>query len=222
MHREELLSRFVLNLPEVEWKDDNRFLYHVLQAQWFNERFNASQGRACKKPRKGISSDADALLKFGRWLMGGNQGRFHFTHRQLCDFFRNYYYRIPVCGAIIYRTAERKEWLTVSTPYGRRLGFPKGKVNYQESDVDCACREVMEETGLNIRPLLHIDRFIEFTHHNRTVKFFIIVLHHEPSPSTMRSENSMEISACQWVPVSGTPLNAYVVDSREAVIRLLR
>jgi len=33
-------------------------------------------------------------------------------------------------------------------------GFPKGKINENESDIECAIREVYEEVGFNINGLI--------------------------------------------------------------------
>lgn len=216
--KSQLLARFILQLPESEYRDRNRLLYNVLQAQWYRERFLNRQQQAAEKRRTGIWQDAAALCKFGRWLMGPDE--FKYTQREAADFFRNYYYQIPVCGAIIYRDATKKEWLTVRSPYSKRQGFPKGKVNHQESDKDCACREVHEETGLDIRPFLKDETpFIEYREKKgRHVKFFLVILPADAKQVEFRSENSLEISSVQWMPaIQVDARHEYVEDSRRAL-----
>jgi mRNA-decapping enzyme subunit 2 len=209
-----LLARFIVPLPDKEYKDRNRLLYHVLQAQWYRERYMS--GSTCPPPKRAGSlwTDALSLQKFGRWLMGRED--FPFTGKEVADFYRNYYYMIPVCGAIIYRDASRREWLTVKSPWARRIGFPKGKVNNGESDKDCACREVHEETGLSIAHLIHDDSTPRIEYHQnkrRRLSFFVVTLDKE---SELSPENNYEISQVQWTPCD-TPIDNYVKDSQEAI-----
>lgn len=209
MDKSQLLSRFIVSLPDAEYKDANRLLYNVLQAQWYDERFSGRRA----KPRTNMYQDGSALCKFGRWLLGSKE--FPFTQQRCVEFFRSYFYQIPVCGAIIYRNASKKEWLTVKSPWSKRSGFPKGKMNHGESDIDCACREVYEETGVTIRHLIDEQAYVEYVRPaGRRVKFYIVVLDKEPAE--MHSDNELEITERQWTPVD-TPSNMYVVDTGRAL-----
>lgn len=55
-------------------------------------------------------------------------------------------------------------------------GFPKGKINQQESERDCAVREVLEETGFDCDSLLAPDSsdFMELTMREQKIRLYIV------------------------------------------------
>jgi mRNA-decapping enzyme subunit 2 len=55
-------------------------------------------------------------------------------------------------------------------------GFPKGKINQQESERDCAVREVLEETGFDCDSLLEADSsdFMELTMREQKIRLYIV------------------------------------------------
>ena len=56
------------------------------------------------------------------------------------------------CGAIvIYKNGDKYKILLVRNHNGRNYSFPKGHVEYGETEEQTAVREVKEETGLDIR-----------------------------------------------------------------------
>jgi 8-oxo-dGTP pyrophosphatase MutT (NUDIX family) len=50
------------------------------------------------------------------------------------------------CGVIVFRSAPRESFLLMEHPH--RLDLPKGHINPGESDLECALRELAEETGI--------------------------------------------------------------------------
>jgi len=87
-------------------------------------------------------------------------------------------------------------------------GFPKGRRNYQESDIDCGLREFVEETGYhipnikkyvleNILPLE--ETFMGSNYKNYKHKYFVAVFDYSDimSLSLSKKENN-EISAVEW------------------------
>lgn len=144
---------------------------------------------------------------------------FRYTKTEIYNFFRNYYYQIPVCGAIIYRNSLKKEWLVVKSPYALRYGFPKGKMNHGESEQACAIREVYEETGLSIDGLVNNNKSssIEFLHgRGRKVKFFIVTLQDNHAEPQAPEEGNLEISETRWLPCDSC-LDMYVAESKTAL-----
>jgi len=53
-------------------------------------------------------------------------------------------------------------------------GFPKGKINRNEKDVDCAIREVHEEIGLDLTGKINADHFIELIIKGESLKLFVV------------------------------------------------
>ncbi|VDQ13143.1 unnamed protein product [Trichobilharzia regenti] len=89
--------------------------------------------------------------------------------------------------------------------YGNRWSLPGGKVNQNESLVDCAAREVMEETGLDlgnrISPSLYIDRHI-----GGTLRRAFIV-EGLPRTSRLKPGTKNEIEAITWFEVADLPMH---------------
>lgn len=50
-------------------------------------------------------------------------------------------------------------------------GFPKGKINKNEKESACAAREVLEETGFDITPLLNEHDYLEQTIREQVSRF---------------------------------------------------
>ena len=59
---------------------------------------------------------------------------------------------------------------------GRRpcWGYPKGKINEDELETECAAREVLEETGVSIGPLIKEDDWLEEVVCDQSIKLYIV------------------------------------------------
>ncbi len=85
-------------------------------------------------------------------------------------------------------------------------GFPKGKRNYNESDMDCAVREFVEETGLclnkdqivvNIAP--YEEKFCGSNYKTYKNKYMLAKMEYNPDENAMVPDvESNEISAIKW------------------------
>jgi mRNA-decapping enzyme subunit 2 len=68
------------------------------------------------------------------------------------DFWLNYKSRIPSYGCVIFnKQLDKVLFCIYHNPRDKivkKLDFPKGKVDEDESAIDCAIREVQEETHL--------------------------------------------------------------------------
>ena len=72
---------------------------------------------------------------------------------------KNYQTKIPRFGAIILNEKMTKVLLVVSWNSGY-YDFPKGKIDEDEDDVECAAREVYEEIGFEINNLINKEDYI--------------------------------------------------------------
>lgn len=61
---------------------------------------------------------------------------------------------IEAAGGVVWRTSHRRqhEVLVVHRPHRQDWSLPKGKRRRRESALECALREVREETGLRCNP----------------------------------------------------------------------
>lgn len=114
------------------------------------------------------------------------------------DEFMKYKIRVPVCGIVMLNQTWDKVSLLFEavTSVARRLiwtakyqcllvkgwkssaawGFPKGKINQQESERDCAVREVLEETGYDCGHFLKpvSKDFMELTMREQKIRLYIV------------------------------------------------
>ena len=73
--------------------------------------------------------------------------------------FEDYKKTVPTYGVILLNETLDKV-LLVRSYWGRRWGFPKGKVNEGERGHECAAREALEEIGFNLDSMLDPDTWI--------------------------------------------------------------
>ena len=99
--------------------------------------------------------------------------------------------KIPVVGAILFNHA-RDKILVVSPQYKGKLSFPKGKLARGESYELGACREVLEETGLDISEIIDSTQKAEFVLANVPWVLFFVSLPPKTTPtgSCLRGEIS--------------------------------
>lgn len=76
------------------------------------------------------------------------------------------------CGAIILN--ERGDKVLVVESKGK-LGFPKGGKNQDETDEDCAAREVREEVGIFVHKMIRSHEKVEVLWDGETPNTFFIV-----------------------------------------------
>ena len=84
--------------------------------------------------------------------------------------------------------------------------FPRGKINKDEPDLDCAIREVYEETGYNLKEASHIaddQDFLETTIRAQHVKLYIFP--EVPMNTHFEPRTRKEISEIEWCKLSELP-----------------
>ncbi|KAG1169020.1 hypothetical protein G6F70_008734 [Rhizopus microsporus] len=126
----------------------------------------------------------------------------HEHERAYADFMQ-YRFRIPVCGAIILNTNLDKCVLVKGWSSKSGWGFPKGKINQDEDYDCCAIREVLEETGFDIGPLLKKSDYIELTMREQRIRLYIIQGVPEDTQFTPRTRK--EISQISWIKLDDLP-----------------
>ncbi|KAG0174514.1 mRNA-decapping enzyme subunit 2 [Apophysomyces sp. BC1015] len=122
-----------------------------------------------------------------------------------------YRFRIPVCGAIIINESLDKCVLVKGWSSRSGWGFPKGKINQDEEYDCCAIREVLEETGYDISPLLRKNDYVEFTMREQRIRLYMVV--GVPEDTEFNPRTRKEISEILWFKMDDLP-TFKPVDSR--------
>ena len=106
-------------------------------------------------------------------------------------------------GAVLFNPTLEKV-LVVSNLSKRRYGFPKGKTNQDETDEQCAVREIYEEVGYDISPQLNPSEFVESN--DGLVKLYLV--RGVPDNHNFTTLTRGEIGSIEWVPFSDIPTKA--------------
>lgn len=114
--------------------------------------------------------------------------------------FSRYRRMVPTYGAILLNKDIDKVVLVSSYKYGHR-GFPKGKINEGETEIECAIREVYEEVGIDITNSINDKEylFIEGVD-EKYLKLFVIASLDESIQ--MKPTVSYEIGEVKFYPIS--------------------
>lgn len=127
------------------------------------------------------------------------------------DRFILYKNRVPVRGAVLLNDQMDRILLVKGWKKTATWSFPRGKINKDEADIDCAIREAWEETGFDIRAAGLVKdprkvRHIEKTLRDQSVKLF--VFRGVPSDYNFVPQTRKEISKCEWYKISDLPTSA--------------
>ena len=122
--------------------------------------------------------------------------------------FLAYKTRVPVRGAILLNHDLDEVVLVKGWKKGASWSFPRGKINKDEKDLDCAIREVYEETGFDIREAgLVTDeenmKFIEITMREQHMRLY--VFRGVPTDAHFEPRTRKEISKIEWYKLSELP-----------------
>jgi mRNA-decapping enzyme subunit 2 len=169
---DDLCVRFIINLPQEELVSVERICFQVEEAQWFYEDFV----RPLDPTLPSLTLRQFCLLIFRHCpLLAPFPEQQHIA---AFDQFLAYKVRVPVRGAIILNDTLDEVLLVRGWKKGSNWSFPRGKINKDEDDLDCAVREVYEETGLNLAtaglvPPKAEQKFIEVTMREQHMKLFV-------------------------------------------------
>ncbi|KAL2830005.1 hypothetical protein BDW59DRAFT_170304 [Aspergillus cavernicola] len=199
---DDLCVRFIINLPREELESVERICFQVEEAQWFYEDFI----RPLDPALPSLSLKAFALRIFQHCPLMANWSRYH--HMTAFSEFLAYKTRVPVRGAIMLNQEMDEVVLVKGWKKGANWSFPRGKINKDEKDLDCAIREVYEETGYDIREagLVQDDedvKFIEITMREQHMRLY--VFRGVPQDAYFEPRTRKEISKIEWWKLSDLP-----------------
>ncbi|CAG8441058.1 7678_t:CDS:10 [Ambispora gerdemannii] len=124
-------------------------------------------------------------------------------HEKAFSDFMQYKIKVPVCGAIMLNESMDQCVLVKGWSSRSGWGFPKGKINYDEPDSICAAREVLEETGYDISPLIKEKDYVEITIREQRIRLYIVV--GVPQDTDFCPRTRKEISKIEWHRLSELP-----------------
>ena len=199
---DDLCVRFIINLPREELESVERICFQVEEAQWFYEDFI----RPLDPALPSLSLKAFAMRIFQHCPLMSEWSEYH--HAAAFSEFLAYKTRVPVRGAILLNDAMDKVVLVKGWKKNANWSFPRGKINKEEKDLDCAVREVLEETGYDLKAAGLVKdekhmKHIEITMREQHMKLY--VFRGVPMDTVFAPQTRKEISKIEWVNLSDLP-----------------
>jgi len=132
----------------------------------------------------------------------------HYHHITAFSEFLAYKTRVPVRGAIMLNEEMDEVVLVKGWKKGANWSFPRGKINKDEKDLDCAIREVYEETGFDVGEAGLVKdekdvKFIEITMREQHMRLY--VFRGVPRDAHFEPRTRKEISKIEWYKLSELP-----------------
>lgn len=194
--------RFIINLPPKELDNFARIGTHVEEAHWFYTDFVRPLDPTL--PHMNLRIFSLQILKHCPFFAHAGPD----VHHRAYEHWIGYKKRIPVRGAILLN--EALDSVVLVKPWGKGSSwmFPRGKVNQHEDDLDCAVREVWEETGFNVKEagLMPANRLVashELTMKEQHIKLFFIP--NVTMDTRFETRTRKEISKIQWYKITDLP-----------------
>ncbi|CAL8125902.1 unnamed protein product [Orchesella dallaii] len=196
---DDVICRFLLNIPKEEKFDSIRVCFQIELAHWFFVDYYCGEG--CTPVLASLHS-----IPYNQFAFIMFQKTPHLRKRlpeidKHLAAFREYKMRVPTYGAILMNESLTKVVLVQG--FRNQWGFPKGKVNEVEEPVSCAIREVFEETGYDIAPLVNENHFIESKALERNDRLYLVRGVDPNFP--FQPQTQFEIKNIQWFNIDELP-----------------
>ncbi|KAK8022136.1 decapping enzyme dcp2 [Apiospora rasikravindrae] len=199
---DDLCVRFIINLPQEDLQSVARICFQVEEAHWFYEDFI----RPLDPTLPNMSLRTFCLRMFQHCPLFASFSED--SYMQAFDEFVLYKTRVPVRGAIMMNSAMDSTVLVRGWKSNANWSFPRGKINKDEDDLDCAIREVFEETGFDVRAagLVPEDsnvKYIEITMRDQHMRLY--VFRDVPMDTVFEPKTRKEIGKIQWYKLQDLP-----------------
>lgn len=193
---DDLCSRFILHIPSEERDNAIRVCFQIELAHWFYLDFCMQNSPGL--PQCGIRDFAKAVFSHCPFLLP--QGE---DVQKVLEQWKEYKMGVPTFGAIILDETLDNVLMVQGYLAKSGWGFPKGKVNEDEAFHDCAVREVLEETGFDIRDRICKKTYIEQRISDQLARLYIIP--GVPKDTKFNPKTRKEIRNIEWFPVEKLP-----------------
>lgn len=187
----QLSVRFFLNLPKEELNSFDRIFYQLNQALWFYEDYLRVEDPAL--PSLPLRQFCECFFQHCEILKPYLE-KFEECFKQ----FQKYLRSVPVYGCMILNP-ENTKVLLVKGWGGHCWGFPKGKIDHSESDMECAAREVYEEVGVQV--LHQLDHRNRLTGHVGGKAMTLFIVPGISEKTVFQTRTIKEISEIKWFSV---------------------
>lgn len=197
---DDLCVRFIINLPQEELQSVHRICFQVEEAQWFYEDFIRPQDPDL--PSLTLKMFCTHIFEHCPLLSGIPAQLQADPYTEFLD----YKTRVPVRGAIMLNQDMDQVVLVKGWRKSATWSFPRGKINKDETDLDCAVREVYEETGHDLKEASRIadnQDFVETTIRAQHIKLYIFP--GVPMNTHFEPRTRKEISEIEWCKLSELP-----------------
>lgn len=149
-------------------------------------------------PQCGIRDFAKAVFQHCPFLLPNGE-----DVQRVLDEWKEYKMGVPTYGAIILDETLENVLLVQGYLAKSGWGFPKGKVNKEEAPHDCAAREVLEETGFDIKDRMCNNDYIELRINDQLARLYIIP--GVPKDTKFNPKTRREIRNIEWFPIEKLP-----------------
>ncbi|KAI4741633.1 DCP2-domain-containing protein [Aureobasidium sp. EXF-12298] len=197
---DDLCVRFIINLPQEELESVARICFQVEEAQWFYEDFIRPTDPSL--PSLNLRDFCLRIFQHCPLLSTFSDSQ----HTAAYQEFLAYKTRVPVRGAILLNHDMDQVLLVKGWKKSATWSFPRGKINKDEPDLDCAIREVWEETGYDIAAAgLATDdqKYIDVTMREQHLRMF--VFRSVPLDTYFEPKTRKEISKISWYRLTDLP-----------------
>ncbi|TRX94745.1 hypothetical protein FHL15_004206 [Xylaria flabelliformis] len=199
---DDLCVRFIINLPREDLSSVARICFQIEEAQWFYEDFIRPLDPAL--PSMSLRSFSLKMFQHCPLLASFSAD----IHLKAFEEFMQYKTRVPVRGAVMLNDAMDAAVLVRGYKKGASWSFPRGKINKDEDDVDCAIREAYEETGYDLRAAGLVEKNapihpLEVTMHDQQVRLY--VFRGVPENTVFETRTRKEIGDIKWYRLSDLP-----------------
>jgi len=150
MHNEvfdDLYSRFLISIPTTTKNCPTRLLFDMELAFWYYDDSSRKANRSL--PKLTMVQFVERMIRRHTSL----QATFTGTVENEVKSWQKYKRSVPTFGGIMFNKDFTKV-LLVKGFHSKKYSFPKGKKNQKELPLDCAIREVKEETGFDITDMV--------------------------------------------------------------------
>ncbi|CAG5867079.1 unnamed protein product [Menidia menidia] len=193
---DDLCSRFILHIPSEERDNAIRVCFQIELAHWFYLDFCMQNSPGM--PHCGIRDFAKAVFHHCPFLLPHGE-----DVQKVLEQWKEYKMGVPTYGAIILDESLENVLLVQGYLAKSGWGFPKGKVNEDEAPYDCAVREVLEETGFDIKNRICKEMFIEQKITDQLVRLYIIG--GVSKDTKFNPKTRKEIRNIEWFPIEKLP-----------------